>query len=183
MDDPASLGCVECHMPLVERALVNGGQLRKARQHLWRGGHDPEQVRRAIDISFEQASADGRRYRLTLTNVGAAHYVPTGTPDRHFTLKVRLLDRNGKTVAQQAQTIKRTVMWRSVILYLWDNRLAPGKPGRHEFNFSQRESDDAVAAEAIVRYGLVDKKRLKHINYKGGDILSYEIFRQRLSLN
>jgi len=183
VDDPASLGCVECHMPLVERALVKGGQLRKARQHLWRGGHDPEQVRRALDISFEQASADGRRYRLTLTNVGAAHYVPTGTPDRHFTLKVRLLDRNGKTVAQQAQTIKRTVMWRPFIIDLWDNRLAPGKPGHHDFNFSQRESDDAVAAEAIVRYGLVDKKRLKRINYKGGDILSYEIFRERLSLN
>ncbi|MEE8388752.1 MAG: multiheme c-type cytochrome [Acidiferrobacterales bacterium] len=181
--DPASLGCVGCHMPLVRRSLVAGGKVRNARQHLWRGGHDPEQVKRALDIRFEQASADGRRYLLTLTNVGAAHYVPTGTPDRHFTLNVRLLDKIGKTIMEKTHVIKRTVMWRPFIVDLKDNRLPPGKPRQHEFNFSKRELHTAVAVEAIVRYGLVDKKRLERIGYKGKEALSYEVFRKQLMLS
>lgn len=181
--DPAALGCVECHMPLVERPLVAGGKVRKVRQHLWRGGHDPDQVKRALDIKFEQMTTDRHRFRLTLTNVGAAHYVPTGTPDRHFTLNVRLLDKNGKIITEEVHVIKRTVMWRPFIIDLKDNRLPPGKPRHHEFNYSKRELDDAVVVEAIVRYGLVDKKRLKRINYKGKEALSYEIFRKRLMLN
>ena len=43
----SELGCVECHMPAVQRPLVEGGVARMARRHLWRGGHDPEMVRKA----------------------------------------------------------------------------------------------------------------------------------------
>jgi len=181
--DPAALGCVGCHMPLVERPLVTGGKVRKTRQHLWRGGHYPEQVKRALDIKFEQVSADKRRYQLTLTNVGAAHYVPTGTPDRHFVVILRVLDKNGKTIRKQEQVLKRTLMWRPFIIDLKDNRLSPGKPQVHEFELSKQDVVEAGGVEAIVRYGLVGKKRLERIGYKGKEALSYEVFRKRLALN
>lgn len=181
--DPAALGCVGCHMPLVERPLVTGGKVRKVRQHLWRGGHDPEQVKRALDIKFEQISADGRRFQLTLTNVGAAHYVPTGTPDRHFTLSVRLIGKNGKAITEEQHVIKRTVMWRPFIIDLKDNRLPPGKPGVHDFKFSKRDVARAVTVEAVMRYGLVEEKRIKRIGYKSKEPLSYEVFRKRLTLD
>ncbi len=181
--DVAALGCVECHMPLTERPLVAGGKVRKARQHLWRGGHDPEQVKRALDIKFEQNSADKRNYKLTLTNVGAAHFVPTGTPDRHFVVTIRALDKNGKTIKEQKQLIKRTVMWRPFIIDLKDNRLPPGEPRSYEFELSKQDAVEAGGVEAIVRYGLVDKKRLDHIGYKNKEKLSYEIFRKRFTLD
>lgn len=52
VSDSSSLGCVECHMPLLKRALVNGGEVRETRQHLWRGGHDPGMVKKALTIKF-----------------------------------------------------------------------------------------------------------------------------------
>ena len=185
VDDARALGCVECHMPLVQRALVDGGPLRPARRHLWRGGHDPEMVRSALDVRFDPLAGDAgvpRRFRLTLTNVGAAHYVPTGTPDRHLVLAVRLVDRAGATVAEQQRLIKRTVMWRPFIVDLWDNRLPPGEPREHEFSFSAGDAQRARAAEATVRYGLVEEKRLRRIGYEPDEPVSYEVTRRRIEL-
>ncbi len=149
--DPATLGCVDCHMPAVERPLVEEGEPRLARQHLWCGGHDPEMVRKALDIYFERSPDGPGRYRLILTNVGAAHYVPTGTPDRHFVLSVRLLDGRGKVLAEEERIIKRTVIWRPFIVDLWDNRLPLGRPRTEEFVFSGSELDRVWTAEAVVR--------------------------------
>lgn len=47
LQDISELGCVECHMPAIQRPLVEGGVARMARRHLWRGGHDPEMIRKA----------------------------------------------------------------------------------------------------------------------------------------
>lgn len=180
--DPATLGCVDCHMPAVERPLVEGGKLRLARQHLWRGGHDPEMVRKSIDVRFERVPDDLGRFRLTLTNVGAAHYVPTGTPDRHLTVTVHLLNGQNEVLAQEEQIIKRTVLWRPFIMDLWDNRLSPGLPWVKDFNFSGAELGWAWTAEAVVRYGLVEEARRTRIGYENKEPMSYEVFRKRLSL-
>lgn len=183
--DTASLGCVDCHMPLTKRPLAPGGKARSVRRHLWRGGHDPDMVKRALAIKFEQApasSADQYHYRLTLTNIGAAHYVPTGTPDRHFVLSVRLLNKDGTIIQQREHIIKRTVMWRPFIVDLKDNRLPPGIAREHDFKFSRREAAEAEVVEAVVRYGLVEEKRRKQIGYENKEPLSYEVFRKRLTL-
>ncbi|WP_275098127.1 multiheme c-type cytochrome [Sedimenticola hydrogenitrophicus] len=180
--DPATLGCVECHMPAVERPLVAGGEPRLTRQHVWRGGHDPEMVRKAVEVGFERMSGKSDRYRLTITNVGAAHYVPTGTPDRHFVLSVRLLDQDGAVLAEEEKVLKRTVMWRPFIVDLWDTRLPPGRPRSEEFKFSGAALDRAWTAEAVVRYGLVEEARLKRIGYQSEEPTTYEIYRKRLPL-
>lgn len=178
--DPATLGCVDCHMPPVERPLVEGGTPRLARQHLWRGGHDPEMVRKALHVRFDRAPGGLGRYRLTLTNVGAAHYVPTGTPDRHFVLSVRLLNGRGKVLAQEERVIKRTVLWRPFIVDLWDNRLPPRQPQIHDFAFPTQDLHRGETVEAVVRYGLVEEARRKRIGYQNKEPVSYEVFRKRL---
>ena len=57
--------CQSCHMP--------------DRQHLWRGIHDPEMTRRAIDVSLKlHALGDGRyEARANVRNSGAGHHFPT----------------------------------------------------------------------------------------------------------
>jgi len=121
----AALGCVDCHMPVVERALVPGGPIRTTRKHLWRGGHDPDMVKKGLTISFnETASSDSgkRRFTLTIANTGAAHHIPTGTPDRHLTVRLRVLDGPGNVLDKEQAILKRTVMWRPFIVDLWDTR-------------------------------------------------------------
>jgi Cytochrome c554 and c-prime len=186
LPDIASLGCVQCHMPLVERPLVEGGKVRQARQHLWRGGHDPAMVKQGLEVSFAEAdeSASGTRtFELTITNVGAAHYIPTGTPDRHLTIDLRLLDTEGSVLKEDNYSIKRTVMWRPFIIDLWDTRLPRGQPRSYALSVPADSKQKPAAVEAIVRYHLLDERRRKRIGYENKDPIFYEVFRMTRSLD
>jgi hypothetical protein len=57
--------CQSCHMP--------------DRKHLWRGIHDPEMTRRAIDVNLQLADSGDETYevRARVRNVGAGHDFPT----------------------------------------------------------------------------------------------------------
>ena len=183
--DTASLGCVQCHMPLVQRPLVEGGPVRPVRRHLWRGGHDPDMVKSGLQVQFEEASGAStatRTFVLTLTNVGAAHYLPTGTPDRHLTVDLRLLDSEGRVLKEQSHSLKRTVIWRPFIIDLWDTRLPRWQPRSYELSIPATSSQKPAAVEAIVRYHLLDEKRRKRIGYENKAPIAYEVFRQKLSL-
>ena len=182
LPDVAALGCVECHMPLVERPVAEGGEPRPTRRHLWRGGHDPEMVKGAlaIDLREQPASApDKRKFALTITNTGAAHYLPTGTPDRHLTVRLSVLDSNSGVLEERHHILKRTILWRPFIVDLWDTRLPRNQPRTYDIEFPVR---GAVAVEAVVHYFLVDEKRRKRIGYEDKDATSYEVFRRRIPL-
>lgn len=176
-DTIAALGCVDCHMPLLERPLVPGGKARTTRRHLWRGGHDPAMVKQALTISFE-GTADEHRFQLAITNSGAAHYVPTGTPDRHLTVQLRVLDAQGNVLKEKSHLLKRTVIWRPFIIDLWDTRLPRGE--RRNYNLTLSDPEQAFAVEAVVRYHLLDEKRRRRIGYQNREPIAYEVFRQRL---
>ncbi|HEC27985.1 MAG TPA: hypothetical protein ENI65_00145 [Gammaproteobacteria bacterium] len=178
-----TLGCVQCHMPLAKRPLVEGGVVRNTRQHLWRGGHDPKMVRKALSIAFveeKQPASDKRLFRLTVANTGAAHYVPTGTPDRHLTVHLRLLDKNGGVIDEQSHTIIRTVMWRPFIVDLWDTRLPRWQPRRYKLEVPA--GSPAVKVEAEIRYHLLAESRRKRIGYKNKTPINYEVYRKQIPL-
>ncbi len=180
----SELGCVQCHMPVVERALVEGGPVRQARRHLWRGGHDPAMVKQGLDIRFAEigAGADRRAFALTLTNVGAAHYLPTGTPDRYLTVNLRVLDRDGHALEEQQHTLKRTTMWRPFIVDLWDTRLPRGQPRTYRIEFPAASTPAPAAVEAVVRYHLLDEARRARIGYDNTEPIAYEVYRSRIAL-
>ena len=186
VEDVAALDCIGCHMPLVERALVEGGKIRPVRQHLWRGGHDPEMVKSGLSINLKEEtppSPGKRRFTLSITNVGAAHYLPTGTPDRHLTVQLRVLDGGGRVLVEKQHTLKRTILWRPFIIELWDTRLPRGQLRTYGIEFSTSEKRRPATVEAVVRYFLVDEKRRKRIGYDKKEATSYEVFRQRVSFN
>lgn len=177
------LGCVQCHMPAVRRPLVAGGPLRPARRHLWRGGHDPAMVGRALKLELaDQPTSGGGQIQAILTNVGAAHYLPTGTPDRHLTVTLRLVDREARTIKALRKTLKRTVMWRPFIVDLWDTRLPRWQPRRFTLRYSAAERARAAAAEMVVRYHLLEEKRRRRIGYRNPTPIAYEVARRRLPL-
>jgi hypothetical protein len=181
----AALGCVNCHMPLIERPLAPGGKTRPTRQHLWRGGHDPEMVKKGLTISLkETASKDSvtRLFTLTLKNTGAAHYIPTGTPDRHLTVQLRVLDKQGNVLNEENHTLKRTIMWRPIIVDLWDTRLASGEQREYTIGISKKIMETASIIDAEVRYHLLDESRRKRIAYKNKEPINYPVFQQQLHI-
>lgn len=62
---PGRQTCQSCHMP--------------DRKHLWRGIHDPEMTRRAVDVTLKLNDLGGGRHEAvaTVRNSGAGHHFPT----------------------------------------------------------------------------------------------------------
>lgn len=179
-----SLGCVQCHMPLLERPLTEGGKIRPTRQHLWRGGHDPAMVKQGLAVRFAEAErlAGEQQFVLTVTNVGAAHYIPTGTPDRYLSIHLRVLDREDQVLKEENYAIKRTVMWRPFIVDLRDTRLPRWQPVSYTLSVPGNSRQEPASVEAVVRYHLLDEGRRKRIGYENSKPIAYEVFRQVLSL-
>ena len=182
--DVAALNCVQCHMPPVERPLVPGGKPLAGRRHLWRGGHDPRMVKKALTITFVKTPTsvpDQERYTLTITNTGAEHYIPTGVPDRHLTVTLRVRSAGGKILKTQTFTLERTVLWRPFIIDLWDTRLRPWQPRRYSLRFSTLLKPRPAVVEAVVRYWLMDEAHRARIHYPGP--ISYVVFREHIPLH
>lgn len=184
--DIASLGCVNCHMPAVKRPLVKGGPVREARRHLWRGGHEPAMVKKALTASLKEESGtdtQNHSFVLVLTNTGAAHYLPTGTPDRHLTVRFRLYDRKGYLVKEKQHVLIRKVLWRPFIIDLWDTRLRPGRPRSYRFSFTRHKNNPPSFLDVEIRYHLLAESRRKRIGYRNKSPISYAVWHRRVNLN
>ncbi len=152
--------CQHCHMPEISRPVAEGGPIRQGRQHLWRGGHDPEMIKRAVAI---QAKADppnpkqGETVTMTLTliNAGAGHKIPTGDPDRHFTVEFYVKDQSGQIIEQQTDTMGRWILWQPVILEVYDNRLLPLASRDYQFAYQIPDARSDLVLEARVRYHIL----------------------------
>jgi hypothetical protein len=175
--DVASLGCVQCHMPIVDRPVSTGGPLRTTRRHLWRGGHDPAMVRSALRAEIiEVPAGNGTPHiEFVVENIGTDHFLPTGTPDRHLTVTLRALAADGRVLREKHAALKRTVMWRPFIVDLRDTRLPRGEPRRFRLDLPARSN----TVEAEVRYHLLTESRRQRIRYRNAEPISYPVFQER----
>lgn len=195
-DDPVQgFGCIQCHMPEVERPVAFGGPARKSGRHLWRGGHDPEMVRTAVKIDLDDRSRSGDRggdldVELRLSNVGAGvhgssvrgatrkghdglsalrgagHTFPTGDPDRFVTVTFVLRNTaDGRIVRKEAHTLKRRILWRPVILEFGDDRLHAREERSYRFTGRVPRNFDAYRLDVEVAYHLMTERARKKIGY------------------
>ncbi|MFQ5561683.1 MAG: hypothetical protein ACE5FU_14030 [Nitrospinota bacterium] len=114
--------CQTCHMPSIERPLVDGGAVRPSRQHLWKGGSKPEQVLKALSI---RVTKEEKRFRVDIINSGAGHAFPTGDPDRKVFITATLLSGKNKALHSSRVTFERKILWKPVMIELSDTRLPP----------------------------------------------------------
>ena len=185
VSDVATLGCVQCHMPLTERPVAKDGASQPVRRHLWRGGHDPETVKGALTANLAEtpSAPPGKRvFTLTLTNTGAAHFLPTGTPDRHLTVRLRLLDAAGAVIGEDVHVLKRTILWRPFIVDLWDTRLPRGAARTFNIDVARDAEPRPAAVEVVVTYHLLDEARRKRIGYENATPIAYEVHRKRVTI-
>src|SRR6476660_5648906 len=156
--------CQSCHMPEIERPVATGGPLRKGRQHLWRGGHDPAMVKQAVDIKVvaepaEPKPGDKVHVTLTLTNAGAGHKLPTGDPDRHFTVEFAVEDQSRKVLERQQETMGRWILWQPAIVELHDNRLMPLASRDYTFEYQLPKDVTGLTLITKVRYHIQTERQ------------------------
>ncbi len=176
--------CVGCHLPRVTRPVAVGGVPREGGRHLFRGGHHPQTVRGALTVEHHRREGeDGEEFVITLTNTGADHYLPTGTPDRHLSLTMQLLDAGGGVLREERHILKRTILWRPVIIDLWDTRLPFNKPRKFSFLIPRDEKPPPVALRVTVRYHLLEESRRQRIGYVNDEPIAYPIWQKRFEWN
>lgn len=176
--------CVGCHMPAVTRAVAKGAGERRGRKHFFRGGHHPETVARSLKVDYER-KPDGKKltYEFTLTNIWAAHYLPTGTPDRHLTLEIRLLGEGNRVLEEERFTMKRYILWRPFIVDIRDTRLPYNQPRTFSYTFDPAGTPPADWLHVTVRYHLLDEKRRKRIGYENTRPIAYPIYTENIQLS
>lgn len=185
-DEPGrEINCVKCHMPAVTRPISNDSDPRPGRMHLWKGGHDRNMVRNALQVDLElRPSLSGRTSALlTLTNTGADHFLPTGTPDRHLTVDFLLKEKTDTIIKKKTYKLKRTILWRPFIFDLRDTRLRKDKPRVFTFSWKVDSTQDDIFLDITVRYHLLDEARRKRIGYQNRDPISFVLFQRITPVN
>src|SRR6185503_6913484 len=114
-------------------------------------------VRRAVAFQVQARPAAPKpgetvEVTLTLINAGAGHKLPTGDPDRHFTIEFVVQDKQGKILKTQTDSMGRWILWQPAIVELYDNRLLP-LAGR-DYTFTDRlpRQTDGLRLKARVQY-------------------------------
>ena len=152
--------------------------------HLFRGGHDSETVRRAlaVDVEMRNTGGDQRTATVGVRNTGAAHYLPTGTPDRHLTVEFRLKGEEGRVLEEKTHRLERTILWRPFIVDLWDTRLPNGTRRTYTFGVDMAADPAPVVLDIMVRYHLLDEARRRRIGYENQEPISYVVFQRSIPL-
>ncbi len=183
--------CQSCHMPEIDRPAATGGPIRRGRKHLWRGGHDPAMIQQAvaIEVQADPAAPQPRMpvtFSLTLLNAGAGHKIPTGDPDRHFTVEFEVEDAQHRIVARQQDTIGRWILWQPAIVELYDNRPLPLASRNYRFQFRLPERVEGLTLHTRVRYHILTDGQHEMLRTKygltGDDPYSFMIYERSFPL-
>ena len=130
--------CQDCHMP--------------ARAHLWKGIHDPEMVRQAVEIELHTTALDGSvlRATLVLANRDVGHAFPTYVTPRVF-LEMVQVGADGQELedTRVVGTIGREVdLVRSVEIF--DTRVLPGESVRLDYEVARADTARELVARVRV---------------------------------
>lgn len=158
--------CQSCHMPKVERPLLPGGPVREVRQHLFLGSGIPKdqlepheaayyaQFKPGVEVSLalpEQAASGSLvQGTLTLHNLRADHYVPSGDPERYLLAQVQVRDAQGVLLSQSTARMGQRWVWWPKAERLADNRIAPDE--RRELPLSFAMPQGAAQVSVLVEH-------------------------------
>lgn len=165
--------CQSCHMPEVDRPVAENGPIRRGRRHFWRGGHDPDMIKRAVAIQVKAdppspKPGDRVTFHLTLINAGAGHKFPTGDPDRHVTVEFLVEDRDRHLVKEETSTMGRWIMWQPAVVELYDNRLLPLASRDYQFTYRLPADSKGLTLKTRVRYHILTDGQHEMLRTKYG---------------
>ena len=178
-------------MPEIDRPVATNSPIRRGRQHLWRGGHDPDMIKRAVavEVKADRPSpkpGDRVAFTLTLVNAGAGHKIPTGDPDRFFTVEFSVEDTGGHVLKEETSTMGRWILWQPAILELYDNRLLPLASREYQFTYQLPDKAEGLKVKTRVQYHIVTDKQHEMLQRRydltGNDPYRFVIYEREFPL-
>jgi hypothetical protein len=130
-------------------------------------------IRRAVAVQVKADSASPKpgervRFTLTLINAGAGHKIPTGDPDRFFTVEFAVEDQRGRVLDQQTSAMGRWIMWQPAIVELYDNRLLPLASREYEYSYRIPAKGEGLKLRTRVQYHILTDKQHEMLQTKYG---------------
>ena len=137
--DEQGKNCISCHMQEVQRKNSETGEVRPSNRHWWQGGglgklkDDEEFVARTFKTSLEvklnplkpsYAPGEKAEVQVLVKNAHAGHKVPTGDPERFFTIQMECLSPNG-VLETKTERIGQQWVWHPEAKKIGENRLKP----------------------------------------------------------
>jgi len=137
--------CISCHMPKTHREVVAGFGERKSRAHYFAGSGIPKRkgltpkMLNGLSFSPQPFKSNYKvnetfTFSILLKNEFAGHRVPTGDPERFFSIDFKLIDENENVIHQQKERIGEEWQWHPDAKKISDNNLNPGE--ERSFNFT-----------------------------------------------
>ncbi|MFZ3089059.1 MAG: multiheme c-type cytochrome [Nitrospirota bacterium] len=178
-----NITCQSCHMP--------------DRQHLFRGIHDPEMVKRGVEFNFNYEKGNDKIIaRLTVSNTGVGHFFPTyATP--LVVIKGSIIDNKGSIIKK---TLKEAFIGRKVSLNLereyFDTRIPPKGVFNFEYeNILHKDADRFIIEvrvypdkfynefyKAVLKEGSAYNKELIKEALKLTEKSVYTLYKEEISL-
>ena len=125
-------------------------------------------------------------FTLTLVNAGAGHKIPTGDPDRHFTVEFAVEDRAKQVRDSQQSTMGRWILWQPAIVELYDNRLMPLASREYRFSYRMPAESEGLVLKTLVQYHILTDGQHEMLRTKYGltadDPYRFEIYRRDIPL-
>jgi len=164
--------CQSCHMFTVHGEIVDARAVRTKERsdevnlHEMPGSHSAQQLNRAIKTQFS-TEHEGEQVKVTvkLTNAGAGHYVPTGSPMRQLILEVLLSPYDGGQTQRQERVYARSVVdekgqpvrrepaaFLKAAKAVADTRIAPQETRTEAFSFALERGKRAKAEVNLYYY-------------------------------
>jgi hypothetical protein len=128
-----SESCVDCHMPMVERPVVEGGEIKQGHSHVFPGATDLEMLRAGLEIVSATKTGDG--LDVVVEN-RAGHNYPTAEHAHRLVLRVGLLSGDGVEFAVREHEMARRIEHRVEVS---DTTLRPGETREFQSKFEERE--------------------------------------------
>lgn len=160
--------CQQCHMPQVLANIVDPKVKRLqgafVNLHFMPGGHSRDQLVKSLSLQIAEVvrTSSGVRVKVMVSNVGAGHAVPTGSPTRKIILRLTVTGSEG-TSAQAERLYQRVVAderGREIItdshlftharMMVRDTRLQPGEQRTEEFFFPARSTENLTVTATLI---------------------------------
>jgi hypothetical protein len=122
-----------------------------------------------------------------LINAGAGHKIPTGDPDRYFTVEFSVEDRQGRVLDHQTSTMGRWIMWQPAIVELYDNRLLPLASREYQFVYQLPPQGEGLKVKTRVQYHIQTDKQHEMLQTKygltGNDPYQFVVYEREFPLS
>ena len=134
-----AVSCQSCHMP--------------DRRHLWRGIHDPEMVKKGVEIGAGPLSvATGElAAQLNVTNTGVGHYFPTYVTPKVVINAVQLDAQGNRLKGTEQEFVIGRQVSQDLSREIADTRIAPDARASFDYRRPRHSSATALAWEVQVQ--------------------------------